>query len=460
MSISANRKWEKLKTMIPVIDDQKSYYETLDLFYTELGDKMLEDNMILDFLEYYNLDSELHIDYWNIFDDLYLVKEENHKKSASSNNKPLTQNQNTKKQTISNKSPLQPQRKRTQTKNGKIQAQRKQNQNARNTFAEHNESFYSYVTHMSNTQLINTIDGQYKSIKGTWAVAPCMGEYGSIEYSAVLLLWRYATANFDRKQEAFASLQITLGDIIGCSFFGMPAGEWSDKVDPILNSHADILTYDEFGDVYNYLKDRLMDKIHSLEFNRGNMKDAESRQLYARFTQIYNSMSGYPEAFDFYTSKGLNLEKDIHSLDEYATASLISQNWKWGDKDFMKAVFAFLSSQKWELCFSDLVENTYVDIPSRLTDNFYSSSYVCPTCGRHMYKTVFPIGAESPIKIDKEIVFMKRIFTCPTCRTFYTPLSGHKLSHGQCYCLESRTQYDLLLKIYDNQGTTDGRPDA
>lgn len=315
----SNRKWEKLKTMIPVIGDKETYYEALDLYYEEFGNMMLESDMILNFLEYYNLDSKLHIDYWNVFDDLYLVKEENLKKSTS------LKKQTTKKQTISNTSSTQSQRKRTQTKNDTFQAQAKtasqtppvqkqsrQNQNASNTLAEHKESFYSYVTHMSDTQLINTIDDQYKSIKGTWNTAPCMGKYGSIEFAAVLLLWRYATANFDRNKEAFASLQIMLGDMICCAFFGMPAGEWSDKVDPILNTHADILSYDEFGDVYNYLKDNLMNKIHSLEFNNGNQTKEVYGQIYKMFTQLYNSMQGFVDTWNFYSEKGLKIKNDIH----------------------------------------------------------------------------------------------------------------------------------------------------
>lgn len=320
--------------------------------------------------------------------------------------------------------------------------------------------FYFYVVNMTDTQLVNTINGQYKSIKGTWNVAPCMGEYGSIEFAAVLLLWRYAKANFDKNQEAYVSLQVTLGDMIGCSFFGMSAGEWSDNIDPILNAHADILTYDEFGDVYNYLKENFIDEIHSMEFNKGNKKGEVYSQLYAQFMEVYNSMGGYPETFNFYTSKGLKLRNDIQFLDESSTASLLLQKWEWGNKDFMKAVLAFQLSQKWESGFRDFIEDANITMPPTLTDKFYISSYRCPTCGRHMYKTVFPIGAESPIKVDNEVVLMKRIFTCPTCQTFYTPLSGHKLSYGQCYILQSQTQYDLLLKIFDAQATTDGRPDA
>ena len=178
---------------------------------------------------------------------------------------------------------------------------------------EHGD-FYFYVVNMSDTQLINTINGQYKAIKGTWKVAPCMGEFGSIEFAAVLLLWRYAISNFSKNQKAFASLQITLGDMIGCSFFGMPAGEWSDHIDPLIEIHNDILTYDEFGSVYNYLRNNFADEIHSIEFNRGNAKEEVYLRLYKRFIDIYNSTNDFSDMLDFYTTQGLKIKDNMHFI--------------------------------------------------------------------------------------------------------------------------------------------------
>lgn len=305
--------------------------------------------------------------------------------------------------------------------------------------------FYSYVTSMSDTQLINTINGQYKAIKGTWNVAPCMGEFGSIEFAAVLLLWRYAVGNFDRNRKSYASLQITLGDIICCSFFGMPAGEWSDKKDPILNAHGDILTLEEFGDVYNYLKDNIIHEIHQMEFNNGNAKPEVYRQLYTKFTQIYNSANDFLDMLDYYTEKGLKIKDSMSfsNSNQDARKALLLQNWESG----------------WE----EFIEDVDVDMPPTLTDKFYISSYRCPNCGKHMYKAVFPIGKEFPINIGNgKLISMKRIFTCSTCQTFYTPLPEHKLSYGQCYFLKlaKTAEYRLLLETYDSHSTTTGRPDA
>ena len=186
-------------------------------------------------------------------------------------------------------------------------------------------SLYSYVIKMRKPQLIDTINSQYKAIKGTWTVAPCMGEYGSIEYAAALLLWRYAHAGFNGNQKAYASLQVTLGDVIACSFFGMPAGEWSNKVDTMLNDHADILTHEEFGDVYTYLKAYFVDEIHSLEFNKGNAKREVYQQLYTKFVQIYNSANDFLDILDYYTEKGLKIKDyidiDYKSLRQIRTTS-------------------------------------------------------------------------------------------------------------------------------------------
>ncbi len=307
--------------------------------------------------------------------------------------------------------------------------------------------FYFYVVNMTDTQLINTINGQYKSIKGSWTLAPHMGEYGSVEFAAVLLLWKYAVNNFVRNPESYASLQITLGDIICCAFFGMTAGEWSDKVDPILNAHSDIVSYKEFRNVYNYLRNNYIDKIHSLEFNDGNMQEEVYRQFYAKFTEIYNSTNGFKEMLDFYTSKGLKIKDDIH----FNVAN---------DKnDILKHTLL----RKWKSKKRNLEEDADIQqLPPLLTDKFYISSYRCPFCGRHMYKTVFPIGGEFPIRTADGYISMKRVFTCKTCLKFFTPLPEHKLSCGQYYSLKLKTldEYKMLLETFDNHGTTDGRPDA
>ncbi|NLK24171.1 MAG: hypothetical protein GX309_09405 [Clostridiales bacterium] len=94
------------------------------------------------------------------------------------------------------------------------------------------------------------------------------------------------------------------------------------------------------------------------------------------------------------------------------------------------------------------------------TKNFYISSYVCPYCKQHMYKTVFPTGFEYLIVTEQREFRIKRIFSCDTCKTFFAPLPGLKLASGTVLInkLES-TSYSRLLKEIDKISTTDGRLD-
>ena len=155
----------------------------------------------------------------------------------------------------------------------------------------------------------------------------------------------------------------------------------------------------------------------------------------------------FKEMLDFYTSKGLKIKDDIH----FYVAN---------DKnDILKHTLL----RKWKSKKRNLEEDADIQqLPPLLTDKFYISSYRCPFCGRHMYKTVFPIGGEFPIRTADGYISMKRVFTCKTCLKFFTPLPEHKLSCGQYYSLKLKTldEYKMLLETFDNHGTTDGRPDA
>lgn len=92
---------------------------------------------------------------------------------------------------------------------------------------------------------------------------------------------------------------------------------------------------------------------------------------------------------------------------------------------------------------------------------FYVSSYGCPYCNKPLFKTVFPIGEEYPIKTtDGTIVEMKRVFTCMKCQTFMTAAKD-LLSDGVVYELQERnnSRYKSLLNKMNSCGTTQGRPD-
>lgn len=443
---------DKILDEIDTVEDIESYKEALELYYNVFGENMFEIDKVqrfIDTFELYNIDITPN----TVYRDLRAIK------SAFGSRNEISQ---------SNFTSLHPDIKPAETITLPVQTQSTQVQTT-NTIqpeeddhdyleksdvdkdfgkkVDRHEAFYFYVTNMSDTELINTINNQYKNIKGSWTLVPRMGEYGSVEFAVVLLLWKYAVNNFSKNPESYASLQIMLGDVICCAFFGMSAGEWSDKVDPIINAHTDIVSYEEFGDVYNYLRNNYIDKIHSLEFNDGNMQDEVYKQLYAKFIEIYNSTNEFSEMLDFYTSKGLKIKDDIHfniANDKNDNLNnLLVREWK-SDRGYFEE------------------DGDIQQLPPLLTDKFYISSYRCPICGRHVYKTVFPIGGEFPIRTSNGYISMKRIFTCKTCLRFFTPLPGHKLSYGQYYFLRLETldEYKMLLETYDEHGTTDGRPDA
>jgi hypothetical protein len=94
-----------------------------------------------------------------------------------------------------------------------------------------------------------------------------------------------------------------------------------------------------------------------------------------------------------------------------------------------------------------------------LLNEFYISSYACPDCGAAMYKTVFPVGREYPIRTSDGNVKMKRAFTCPDCNSFYTAAMD-LLSDGMVYSLTADpVTYKTILFDMDKRGTTQGRLD-
>ena len=50
---------------------------------------------------------------------------------------------------------------------------------------------------------------------------------------------------------------------------------------------------DTFRNVYNYLRNNYIDKIHSLEFNDGNMQEEVYRQFYAKFGFLTKLFTAY-----------------------------------------------------------------------------------------------------------------------------------------------------------------------
>lgn len=105
--------------------------------------------------------------------------------------------------------------------------------------------------------------------------------------------------------------------------------------------------------------------------------------------------------------------------------------------------------------------HNYLDAPDLISESFYISSYGCPKCNIPIYKTVFQPSEEFPINTIRGKVFIKRVFVCPNCRTYYAPHPGFRLSDNNGYYLECPDiisyQYNFI-KMND-LGSTKGRLD-
>lgn len=169
------------------------------------------------------------------------------------------------------------------------------------------------------------------------------------------------------------------------------------------------------------------------------------------FMNVDGDGKNLPEMISFVKTVGLHFS---YQFDEAISAA----------KQLLSSQRYVVLKENWQLETGYLNEDVtdVMNAPPYIAPNFYISSYICPSCHKNLYKTVFPIGKESPIKVNNRDVFMKRLFTCQRCLTFYTPVQGQKLSVGQYYALKLSDPgtYNALLKNYNEQGGTAGRSDA
>lgn len=170
---------------------------------------------------------------------------------------------------------------------------------------------FNYIKRMPTKELLNAIASEYAHIKGTLNNAPAMGEYGSVEFAGALLIWKYCKEHlYGNKSKICGSLMINLGETIGCAYFGMPAGEWSNKMDMVINTN-ELLDYTEWNYIYNYLKENYIIYIHKFEFCNGICPETDKQAIYLAFVQRYNEFDTLSEVFMFYQSMGLNLKSDM-----------------------------------------------------------------------------------------------------------------------------------------------------
>lgn len=182
---------------------------------------------------------------------------------------------------------------------------------------EENKSFLNYVKSLSLDDLINTIDSTYRKLKGESGLVPYMGEFGCIEFAGILLMWEYTTIFRDINNYLYGNLLIALADQIGCTFNHMGALECSDRIDNIVNNFADIMSYNEWREVYDYLKENYAEQIRMREFNKCPDDRLEYDGKYYEFIRIYNSLTNISDVFDYYEQEGLGIKRLLYMLLKY-----------------------------------------------------------------------------------------------------------------------------------------------
>lgn len=102
-----------------------------------------------------------------------------------------------------------------------------------------------------------------------------------------------------------------LADTIGCAFNHMSPGEWSDKIDDVINSHDEVITYSEWSEVYNYLKENYSKQLHQYEFNIAKLNPYDYEDVYSNFVTKYNYLPDFNSVIEYYSRQGLGFKKDI-----------------------------------------------------------------------------------------------------------------------------------------------------
>ena len=119
--------------------------------------------------------------------------------------------------------------------------------------------------------------------------------------------------------------------------------------------------------------------------------------------------------------------------------------------------------RRWNLIEKKLSSNTDISVQTPfILNNFYISAIKCPGCNDNLYKTVFPPNQEFIIYSKLESRKLIRVFTCPSCKSFWSAVKGYSVADGLvftvCYS-DDEVEYNKLLNEMNNQGTTCGRDD-
>lgn len=171
--------------------------------------------------------------------------------------------------------------------------------------------FLNYIRSFSPTELMNIINRVYKDMKGTSNLVPYMGEFGSIKFAEIMLMWEYAKTNKQKEDELYNDFFILLADSIGCAFNHMGVGEWSDKTDSIIMNFPQIMSFSELEKTYIYLKENHAEEIRLCEFNilPDDIFDNGYNQVYIKYMKDYNNMIDFNQVFNYFSNQGLGVTK-------------------------------------------------------------------------------------------------------------------------------------------------------
>ena len=174
--------------------------------------------------------------------------------------------------------------------------------------------FLNYVKSYSANDLMHIINDVYREMKGMSSLAPYMGDFGSIEFAGMMLMWRYASVSRHKNRELYCDFLVALADQIGCAFNHMSALECSDRIDNIINNFPQIMSYSEWRETYDYLKENHADRIRACEFNEYPYDRLKYDNVYIKFIEIYNSLPDIAQVFDYFESEDLGIKRALFML--------------------------------------------------------------------------------------------------------------------------------------------------
>lgn len=176
------------------------------------------------------------------------------------------------------------------------------------------KKFLNYIKSYSKNDLMYVVNDVYREMKGVANLAPYMGEFGSIEFAGVMLMWRYASISFQKDKELYTGFLMALADHIGCAFNHMGALEWSDRLDNIINNFPGVMSYPEWRDTYDYLKENYADEIRACEFNKNISDRISYDNLYKGFVELYNQLSNRIQLYNYFEKQGLGIKRALYDL--------------------------------------------------------------------------------------------------------------------------------------------------